>query len=226
MSLDLNSKQVCQATGVTIATTIRTPVSTLSTMFCVQLQQLRAEFDQVDTDHNGVLSLEELRVAFDNVSAHACLNPACIRQIRASCVWVDQSRPRVPLAHDTIQSSLAKSGELDVEALFRNISADEHGDGIRFRKVDSRPRGHALLLVFGTTCSRRQFVAAAMRSSECFSEEHLKAAFARCVSRKKCIPRLSSALELPREIRFGTICTAGSTATTQVACSWPSSIRS
>lgn len=85
-----------------------------------QLRQLRGEFEKIDTDHNGVLSLEELRVAIGN-------------------------------------TSLAKCGELDAEALFRNISADEDGEGIRFRK----------------------FVAAAMRSSEYFSEEHLKAAFER-----------------------------------------------
>ena len=48
-------------------------------------------------------------------------------------------------AHNT-QTSLAKSGEIDVEAVFRNISADENGEGIRFRKVNSHPRAHGLLL--------------------------------------------------------------------------------
>ena len=40
----------------------------------------------------------------------------------------------------TTQTSLAKCGELDAEALFRNISADENGEGIRFRKVDPHQR--------------------------------------------------------------------------------------
>ena len=38
----------------------------------VQLQKLREEFEKVDTDHNGVLSIEELGVAIENVRDPAC----------------------------------------------------------------------------------------------------------------------------------------------------------
>lgn len=89
------------------------------TLSSKQLRRLRIEFENVDTDHNGLLSVEELKLAISN-------------------------------------SNLAENGNLNMDSLFQNMDV-EHSGGIRFRK----------------------FVAAAMKSSEYFTEAHLKEAFAK-----------------------------------------------